>query len=243
MPALEGQAKPVSPARDALLETECPADEVLALKQLALLGSMQTNIEVSSSELGDLLETSQQTASRRILSLEHRGLIEREVGVRKQLIRITEAGTEILRKEYADYKRLFEMATELHIRGVVQSGLGEGTYYMTRAGYVRQFESKLGFKPYPGTLNLELQGTEVNKIRLLKASSPLLIEGFRDEARTFGEVFAWKARLDGASACALILPKRTHYTRVVELLAPERLRDRLRLVDGQELDVVVTLQP
>lgn len=243
MPALEGPAKAVAPRAEATLEAECPPEEVLALKQLALLGSMQTNIEVSSSELGDLLITSQQTASRRILSLEHRGLIEREVGVRKQLIRITEAGTEILRKEFADYKRLFEMASELQIRGVVQSGLGEGSYYMTRPGYVTQFEAKLGFTPFPGTLNVELQGTEVNKIRLLKTSSPIVIEGFRDETRTFGEVFAWRARVNGSLPCALILPKRTHYTRVVELLAPEKLRDRLNLVDGQELDLIVTLQP
>ena len=70
------------------------------LKELALLGATQNKVEISSFELANQLNTSQQTASRYLLELDNEELIKREMGVKKQLIQITITGTEILKKEY-----------------------------------------------------------------------------------------------------------------------------------------------
>ena len=65
------------------------------LKELALLGAIRNKIELSSQELAERLQTSQQTASRYLLELDKEQLITRELGVKKQLIQITAAGSDI----------------------------------------------------------------------------------------------------------------------------------------------------
>ena len=42
------------------------------------------------------------------------------------------------------------------MRGRVVGGLGQGQYYISRKGYRHQFIQKLGFVPFPGTLNIKL---------------------------------------------------------------------------------------
>ncbi|HLE46984.1 MAG TPA: DUF120 domain-containing protein [Candidatus Thermoplasmatota archaeon] len=217
------------------------AEVVHALKELALLGAMQGFIEVSSGELAKRLSTSQQTASRRLLEMERSGYVRREKGVRRQLLRLTEEGVGALLDEFGAYKRIFEQKAELRIKGKVTSGLGEGRYYLDQKGYVDQFVAKLGFRPYPGTLNLEVRGPELNKLRILKASPAVAIDPFQDKERSFGAVDAWRASVKSVD-CAAILPKRTHHTRTLEVIARDFLRERLGLKDGDELEVLVQLE-
>jgi riboflavin kinase, archaea type len=229
-----------STARPPEPEEVSPHDKE-ALKQIALIGGIPTPVEVSSSDLAKLIGCSQQTASRRIIHLVETGLLERELGVRKQLLRISAEGLEILKQEAAAYRRIFELSRVLHLSGVIASGVGEGQYYMSQDGYRRQFLEKLGIDVYPGTLNVELAGAEVNKLRILKSHPGILIESFRTDERTFGEVFAWHASIAGRP-CAAILPRRSHYTRVIEVIAAEHLRSALGLEDGTEVELRVEVE-
>lgn len=216
------------------------AEDAQALREIALLGAFQGLVEVSTGQLARILGTSQQTASRRILDLERFGYIRRERGIRKQLIRLTEEGVNVLAREFASYKRLFENRDRLEIRGRVASGLGEGRYYLEQPGYIAQFRDKLGFVPYPGTLNVQVEGAEMNKLRILRSSPAVHIEEFRNEERTFGAVDAWRAQI-GRLPCALILPRRTHHAQTVEVVAQDFLRGKLELKDGDEIEVRVYL--
>ena len=216
-----------------------PAD-VEALKQLALLGALDDHVELASAEFATLLDLSQQTASRRLIELTESGLVHREMGLRKQRIRITEEGRSILEAEQLLYARLFEQRDRITLAGAVKTGLGEGRYYLSRPGYKTQFNKALGWDPYPGTLNLELSGPEANKLRFLRKNPVYTIEAFQAEGRTFGGVTCYPARV-GKQECAAILPHRSHYTTTVELIAPVRLRDALPCVDGQRLEVTVDL--
>lgn len=216
-----------------------PAD-VEALKQLALLGGLDEHVELASGDFAALIDVSQQTASRRLIELSDGDLIQREMGVRKQRIRLTERGRDVLRSEHLLYQRLFEGQDRIHIRGVVQSGLGEGRYYLSRPGYDEQFQRHLGWKPYPGTLNLDLGGAEANKIRFLRRNPVYQIEGFRAEGRTFGGVTCHPATI-GELPCAAILPHRSHYTTVLEIIAPVCLRDELPCGDNDALELSVLL--
>lgn len=217
-----------------------PAD-VEALKQLALLGGLEDAVELSSSEFADLLGLSQQTASRRLIDLSDAGFIQREMGLRKQRIRVLDEGRALLESEHLLYQRLFGERDRIHIRGAVRTGLGEGRYYLSRAGYKERFRATLGWEPYPGTLNLELGGPEANKLRVLRRNPVHLIEGFQAEGRTFGGVTCHPAQVQ-AVACAAILPHRTHHTTTLELIAPVRLREALACDDGQFLEVTVFLK-
>lgn len=219
-----------------------------ALKQLALLGALDDPIELASAEFATLLDLSQQTASRRLIELTESGLVHREMGIRKQRIRITEEGRAVLQAEHMLYARLFEQRDLITLSGIVKTGLGEGRYYLSRPGYRTQFQKCLGWEPYPGTLNLELTGPEANKLRFLRKNPVYTIEAFQAEGRTFGGVTCHPAHV-GLSAtdrgkaidCAAILPHRSHYTTTIELIAPVRLRDALPCADGQRLEVTVDL--
>jgi len=98
---------------------------IAALKHVGLAGGL-TETKVSCAALGDRLDASTQTASRRLQTLESVGYIERDVVGDGQWVRVTDAGEAALRAEYADYRRLFETDVELVLRGAVTGGMGEG---------------------------------------------------------------------------------------------------------------------
>lgn len=208
------------------------------MKELALLGAMRNKIEISSLELAKQLETSQQTASRYLLELDKQGMIIRELGIKKQLIQITNDGTELLQKERLLYQQIFELTDKVHFKGKVISGMGEGRYYTEQNGYVEQFKEKLGFIPYPGTLNVEIKYIERNKLRLLKTYTAITINEFKAENRTFGSVVCFRANINGVDG-AIVLPLRSHYSNILELMSPHFLRETLNLKDGDEVEVVI----
>jgi len=210
------------------------------LKELALLGATENRVELSSLELANLLQTSQQTASRYLLELDKKGLITRELGIKKQLIRITQAGAESLEEEYLQYQQIFELTDKLYLKGKVISGIGEGRYYTEQKGYVDQFNEKLGFTPYPGTLNVEIQYVEKNKLRFLKNRNAISIDEFKTKDRTFGSVGCFKAEINGVNG-AIVIPLRSHYSNILEFISPFYLREKLNLKDGDEVKIVIHL--
>jgi riboflavin kinase len=214
---------------------------LITLKELGLLGAMERRIEVSSQELATRLGISQQTASRYLQELDAEQLIMRELGVKKQLISITPLGKDALEAEYASYQQLFTLSSKVVFTGRIVSGLGEGKYYTAHPGYQRQFEDKLGFTPFPGTLNVEIPSLERNKLRLL-SSGGITIDEFHTDNRTFGSVLCFKATINGVKA-AIVLPKRSHYTAVLECISPYHLKEKLHLKDGDTVQVTVTLTP
>jgi riboflavin kinase len=211
------------------------------LKELALLGAVHNKIELSSHELAEQLHMSQQTGSRYLLELDMQQMITRELGVKKQLIQITSKGAEALENEYLCYKQIFDLTNKVVFKGKLVSGMGEGKYYTGHKGYANQFEKRLGFVAYPGTLNVEIEYIERNKIRLLRSYGGIEIDEFQAEDRTFGGVVCFKATINGRKG-AIVLPKRSHYATVLECISPDNLRETLGLHDGDAVEVVVSLR-
>ena len=211
------------------------------LKGLAAMGAMDKYISVSSKDLGDNLGISQQSASNWILDLLNDGFIERRLGARKQHIRLTEKGIMTLRKEFSEYTRIFEAPGKLAISGIVTTGFGEGGYYINKKGYKEQFAEKLGFVPFEGTLNLKLPPKEVSTIELLRHSRGIEVEGFTEGGRTFGPVKCYKANI-GNLDCAVVIPKRSHYTEVLEVICKVHIRRTLSLKDGDNVELSVAME-
>jgi riboflavin kinase len=211
------------------------------LKQLALMDAHKRVVKLSSKELGDRIDQSFQTAARKLKELEERGYILRTLEKDGQYIVITEEGEKLLYREYLDYKRIFEGVEEIFIRGRVMSGVGEGRYYVSLEGYRKQFKEKLGFDPYPGTLNLKLPKEQAYLRRRIDEEEGIMIHGFRTEDRTFGEVKAFRCRVADFEG-AIVLPQRTHYPKdVLEVISPVKLREKLNLKDGDFIEVEVFL--
>lgn len=211
-----------------------------ALRKLALLGAMDDYISISSRELGESLEMSQQSASKRILELIDCQYITRDLGTRKQRIKITQKGVEEMKKEYTEYRRIFERTDHINIRGEVASGMGEGGYYICQEGYLTQFRSKLGFEPFQGTFNVRIYPEEIGKLDIIRSTSGIVIDGFLSEGRSFGNVIAYKSKIHNID-CAILIPERSHYADILEIIAPCSMRRTLSLGDGDRVDVKVSI--
>ena len=93
--------------------------------------------------------------------IESAGLLERDVVSDGQWVELTPEGRSRLREEYEQYRRVFEAAGSVELRGTVTSGMGEGRHYISLPGYMEQFESRLGYAPFAGTLNVDLSEASV----------------------------------------------------------------------------------
>ena len=213
-----------------------------ALRKIALLGGMDNYIAVSSRELGVALEMSQQSASKRILELLEAKLLIRDLGARRQRIKITENGAEELKKEYNEYRRIFEPTDQVSIRGKIVTGMGEGGYYITQKQYMDQLQGKLGFRPFEGTLNVKVIKEDLDKLEVIRYTPGHLIEGFEKDGRSFGNVVAYKAKIHNIE-CALVVPERSHYSDMMEIVCKFHLRRTLSIGDGDDVDVVIDLNP
>ncbi|MFB6311728.1 MAG: DUF120 domain-containing protein [Salinirussus sp.] len=217
------------------------ADALATLKHLGLVGAVDGEAKLSCADLAERLDTSNQTASRRLQRLEREGAIEREIVSDGQWIAITPAGEQRLREEYDAYQRIFDGAAGVELVGTVTSGMGEGRHYITLPGYMAQFEEKLGYAPYAGTLNLDLTPESVRARARLSGAEPIVIEGWEDEERTYGPAYCYPAVLENAAGtnyetAHVITPERTHHGEdQLEVIAPDRLRDKLDLADGDEV--------
>jgi len=222
--------------------------ELATLKSLALEHGLDGEAKISRSALADRLDASTQTASRRLQRLEEAGLLDREIVGDGQWVQMTDAGGRALQREYADYRRIFERDDTVELRGDVTSGMGEGRHYISLSGYMRQFESKLGYEPFLGTLNVELASESVRERGRLTSYEPVTIEGWEDEERTYGPAYCYPATVENEAgeaheACHVITPERTHHgDDQLEVIAPVKLREALDLDDGSTLTVRVSEQ-
>lgn len=217
------------------------------LLKLAEMGAHRRTAKISTEFLARKLGISQQSASRNLIELEGKGWISRTSTPEGCLIRITEAGVAELKNLYAKLRYLLESAypPSVTLEGVVFTGIGEGAYYVTRDHYRKQFIEKLGFDPYPGTLNLKLVSDyDVKTFSELRAYPAIEIEGFKDEDRSFGPVKCYPAIIENKVKGAIVSALRTHYnTTVVELISPVCLRRHLGLKDGNKVKVEVLTLP
>ncbi len=212
-----------------------------ALKRIALTGGINDYISISSRELGEALGISQQSASKRILELLDAGYIQRDMGARRQRIRITRKGLDALWDEYVEFQKIFEAKDQLIITGTVTTGMGEGQYYVNQPGYQEQFQKKLGFIPYEGTLNLRIVPSDINKLEMLRNSEGMTVHGFTRNGRTFGDVKCFHAMIQNMG-CAVIIPTRSHYSDIMEVICRYHLRRTLGLSDGDPVEIKISLR-
>ena len=97
------------------------------------------------------LNVSQQSASRYLIELVEKEYLERRLAHGGQVVTIMNKGLSKLRKEFSDYELIFGTQKEIEMSGTLETGLGEGGYYISKKGYMTQFKKKLGWNPFEGT--------------------------------------------------------------------------------------------
>jgi len=215
------------------------------LYKLSELGAYNRAIRFSTNVLARKMGLSQQTISRHLIELERLELIERQISVKGEEIKLTEKGVNEIRSVYLSLKSIVEKPTEeMVLEGKLFTGMFEGAYYVSRDKYHKQFIKKLGFDPYPGTLNLKLSSAFDRRMRReLEAQPAILIDGFKDGERTYGSVKCYPATINDEVEGAVVLINRTHHDpSVLEVIAPVYLRKRLKIRDGSQVRVRVHLE-
>ena len=176
----------------------------------------------------------EQTASRKLITLEKSGDIGRVGG---KILLTSKALSEARRcvKEVLDALD----GTGISFSGKVVVGLGEGAYYLSQKGYSAQFSRKIGFKPYPGTLNVSIDDDDIEKRLTLRQQTPIEIPGFKKGNRTFGKIDTYRCVLGGIP-CAIVFPERSvHGLKVLEIISAFNLRKKLNLSDDSKVSVEV----
>jgi len=212
--------------------------ELEILKLVATLGARHAPVALTSREIGHRVGVSQQSADRYLVRLESAGLLVRQLSARRQRLSLSPKAIRLLQGEYEAYRRIFEGPRTVRFEGTIQSGLGEGRYYLSQPGYLLQFSERLGYTPYLGTLNVGVPPEARARVQTISEWSGRRIDGFQASGRTFGGATCYRARLAGR-ACHAIVPDRTHHEGVVEFIAAERLRDALAVKDGDLVPVEI----
>jgi riboflavin kinase len=221
---------------------------ILTIVELLSKGARHNFVEVTTAELGKSISRSQQAASKHLLELENSGYIERIRRGQKFAVRVTDKGhTEIQNLFSSLHAALESSPAAIDFEGSVVSGMGEGAYYMSLEGYRRQFKDKLGYEPYPGTLNVRLvDQLYMNARRELGRHPSIFVDGFSDSTRTYGWVKCYRAIVnDGAvdNAAVLVL-ERTHYDdSMLEVIAPVSIKQAAGIKNGDRIKVQVQLAP
>lgn len=130
------------------------------------------------------------------------------------------------------------MKNQLEITGKVISGAKQGAYF-TQLEWVReQCLEKLGFVPWPGTLNLEIRMDRVALIEELKVKKGLELVS-PDENFCSGYVF--HISIEDVPA-AVVIPAedvRVHEKNIIEIIAPQCLKDTLGVKDEDSVTLTI----
>lgn len=155
-------------------------------------------------------------------------------------VKITQKGfAEILKLFTALQTGLDSFPSHVELKGTLVSGMGEGAYYMSLKGYTKQFKNKIGYIPFPGTLNISLSKNEyIDTVGQFDVLDGILIKGFSDGKRTYGWVKCFKAKLNKSIDCELIRLERTvHDKTIIELISKTNLRKSAKLSNGSNVTI------
>ena len=217
---------------------------ILTLSYILSKGAKHNFVHITTSSLGKNINKSQQTASKHLLELEKDGFIERMMAGRNVSVKITSKGyLEIVKLFTAIRYGLNSLPGYIELKGTLVSGMGEGAYYMSLRGYTKQFKKKIGYIPFPGTLNISLTKNEyIEAVSQFDALDGVLINGFSDGKRTYGWVKCFKAKLNKLDNCELIRLERTvHDETIMELISKTNLRKSAKLSDGSKVTIRIPI--
>jgi len=121
------------------------------------------------------------------------------------------------------------------LTGTVFTGNGEGKKYLTLPWVKHQLQTQLGYTPYPGTLNLHLSKETAKRRKLLETPDATRIQ----PAQGYSTGILHKAHI-GKVECAIIIPENPTYPQtILEIIAPDYLRTKLNLKDGDPITVTL----
>ncbi len=125
------------------------------------------------------------------------------------------------------------------LSGKIVRGVKEGAFFTQLDWVQQQCLEKLGFRPYPGTLNLEISSEYLPIIEAMQAYEGVALSS-PDPAFCSGKTLP--AKVEGISGAIIIPPEevRVHGKNIVEIIAPLSLKEALDVSEGDSITVLVS---
>jgi len=121
------------------------------------------------------------------------------------------------------------------LSGTIISGKGEGKKFVNLPWVIRQIKKTLGFKPYPGTLNVLLSNESSRREEMLNRTRRITI--LAEDGYCNGVLI--RSTIDNIE-CAIVIPEIANYPKeILEIIAPMNLRELFKLEDGDEIRITV----
>lgn len=130
----------------------------------------------------------------------------------------------------------------LNFEGTVTSGLKKAGTFMQKDTYKKQYQEKLGFIPYNGTLNIKLKSDFEINLKEKFNDKLKIIEG--DEK--LGDVYFLDATISTknkqiSKKGAILFPTKTvHKFDTIEFVSPEKLRQSMQVKDNSEVIINIS---
>ena len=216
---------------------------IMTLARLLSKGARYNFVPLTTTDLGKAIKRSQQAASKHLLDLERGGFIERTTNGRYHYVRVTEKGyDELIRINNVLDSCINATQSDVVLKGELVSGMGEGAYYMSLKGYARQFKTKVGYVPFPGTLNVRLSRKEyIDTIKRLDLACGVHISGFGDGRRTYGWVKCFPGEVSSVKSHLIRLERTHHDPSIIEIISPYNIRKAAGLSNGDSITIKVTV--
>jgi len=126
----------------------------------------------------------------------------------------------------------------LAIQGRLISGVKQAAFFTQLEWVKEQCLEKLGFIPYPGTVNLEVLEIDLPKLRLIQKE-----EGIRliPPDPKFCEGRTLRASIESIRGCLFIPPQEAnvHQPNIIEFMAPVLVKSILGVEEGDILTIEV----
>lgn len=119
----------------------------------------------------------------------------------------------------------------MKISGIILSGAGKGAFFTQVDWVAVQCEKNLGYKPFPGTLNIKINKSNLSDLnRFLEQSDFKLVP----DDPNFCSAQVKKILLNGIPAAVVIPDKkvRIHEENILEVISSCSLKQTLDLEDG-----------
>ncbi len=126
----------------------------------------------------------------------------------------------------------------MKLTGKIVSGVKQGAFFTQLDWFQSQCRDKLGFKPYAGTLNLEISNDDVPVVTALEHEAEI---EFIPPDSEFCSGKAYPVLVEGIRA-AIVIPAaevRVHGKNIIEVISDKKLKDVLKVDDGDSVKVQI----
>ena len=121
--------------------------------------------------------------------------------------------------------------------GQVVSGIGQGARFLALDWVAAQLQQQFGLTPFPGTLNLRVSPEIRQRLFEQRQEFLRIADPASPDCPGYLQKVILRANGRSCESAYLILPEKTMYEDVLEIIAAVSLRDHLLLSDGDPVEV------